>query len=134
MMVIVAGIGMDGDIIARFAFLPARVATLSLCQQQPAKVVSERRQRRVCKCKETIDDGPIAQRQSRGLIIPWLQVRILLGPLAYDYSGFLSLNSPSMGGWQPEHLLVTRSRLEFCVYCGATKKNFDRDRIPPRNL
>src|SRR5438132_14241703 len=24
--------------------------------------------------------GPIAQRQSRGLIIPWLQVRILLGP------------------------------------------------------
>ena len=26
--------------------------------------------------------GPIAQRQSRGLIIPWLQVRILLGPLS----------------------------------------------------
>src|SRR4051812_31874457 len=25
--------------------------------------------------------GPIAQRQSAGLIIPWLQVRILLGPL-----------------------------------------------------
>ena len=25
--------------------------------------------------------GPIAQRQSRGLIIPWLQVRILLGPV-----------------------------------------------------
>jgi hypothetical protein len=35
--------------------------------------------------------GPIAQRQSRGLIIPWLQVRILLGPLLSS-----SLNSSQL--------------------------------------
>jgi hypothetical protein len=40
--------------------------------------------------------GPIAQRQSTGLIIPWLQVRILLGPMTYDDSSCLSLNSPSI--------------------------------------
>src|SRR5207245_3225352 len=28
--------------------------------------------------------GPIAQRQSRGLIIPWFQVRILVGPLGQE--------------------------------------------------
>ena len=32
--------------------------------------------------------GPIAQRQSRGLIIPWFLVRIQVGPMTYVKSRF----------------------------------------------
>ena len=35
--------------------------------------------------------GPIAQRQSRGLIIPWFQVRILVGPIMTSYPARLSM-------------------------------------------
>ena len=43
-------------------------------------------------------DGPLAQRWSRGLIIPWLQVRILQGPPRCRLKRFSLLDSkPDMG-------------------------------------
>gem|GEM_PF-5824229 len=40
-------------------------------------------------------NGPVAQRQSRGLIIPWSQVRILAGPDFFWRSGIYLFNKNS---------------------------------------
>ena len=40
-------------------------------------------------------NGPVAQRQSRGLIIPWSQVRILAGPDFFWRSGIYLFNKSS---------------------------------------
>ena len=52
--------------------------------------------------------GPIAQRQSRGLIIPWFQVRILVGPIDRYYGSAKYSSDPMIEAASPS------SRLPCC--------------------